>query len=392
MKIAIICSNYLNMRKDTASGTGIFNYSFINELSKRMDGEALTVTAFASGASELPVPVESIDSQPSLNDDGLVASGKFVLYEQALIAKAFTMQDRFDLYHVNIGDGDIALPFSPFVKKPIIITIHHILDTDYMRKFFSFYKDRMNVFFVSASNAQRRLLPDLNYISTIYHGVDTTTFDFSESGGESLMWAGRAIPEKGVDIVVDIARSVRRGAKLFGIPRKQHEVWLREKVLNKLNQGDGSMEISFEIGNDRFQLIRHYQSSKAFLLPILYEESFGLVLIEAMSCGTPVIAFARGSIPEVIEDGKTGFIVNSSDADIRGDWIIKKTGIEGLREAVERVYAMSLADYTEMRRACRKRVTRYFTIERMVDEYLQTYKKVTNRNGAPALRGGSRRA
>lgn len=372
MNIAIVCSNFLDMKKETASGTGIFNFSFISELANRTN-ESLSVTAFASGASQLPIKTESIDHAPSSADADLAASGKFVLYEQALIAKAFTMQEQFDLYHINIGDGDIALPFTPFVDKPVIITLHHILPTDYMRKFFSFYKTARNVRFVSASNAQRKLLPDLNYAATIYHGVDPALFSFDADGGESLMWAGRVIPEKGADIVVDIAQQIGCAAKLFGIPRKQHQQWFKTDVLEKINKSGGT--ITFEAGLDRYQLVNHYQSSKAFVLPIAYEESFGLVLIEAMSCGTPVIAFARGSIPEIIEDGKTGFIVNAADDDIRGDWIVKKTGRAGLREAVERIYAMMPTEYAAMRAACRDRVMHHFTIDRMTEEYLRVYKE-----------------
>ena len=369
MRIAIVCSNYFNIRKDTANGTAIFNYSFITSLVAHAQREDLSITAFASGASELPVKVESIGFSPSSADENLAVSGKHVLYEQTLLSKAFSMQDQFDLYHVNIGDGDIALPFAPFVKRPIVITLHHILDTDYMRKYFSLYNRSSNVFFISASNAQRKLLPNLNYLSTIYHGVEPKVFSFNGSGGESILWAGRAIPEKGIHHVVEVAKKTNRNANLFGIPRKEHQAWLQRTVLDKLGQN------TFQTGLHRHQLIEHFQTSKVFLLPVSYEESFGFVLIEAMSCGTPVIAFARGSIPEVIRDGETGFIVNSSDDDIRGDWIIKKTGVEGLCEAVEKIYSMSKDVYGEMRLACRNHVMQHFTIERMVSEYIQAYKK-----------------
>ena len=381
MRIAIVCSNYFNIKKDTANGTAIFNYSFITNLAERAQSEDLSITAFASGASELPIKTESIDLNPSSVDESLAVSGKHVLYEQTLLSKAFSMQDQFDLYHVNIGDGDIALPFSPFVKRPIVITIHHILDTDYMRKFFSLYKKSSNVFFISASNAQRKLLPNLNYLSTIYHGVDPKVFSFNGSGGGNIMWAGRAIPEKGIHHVVEVAQKTNRNADLFGIPRKEHQAWLQKTVLDKLGQS------TFQTGLHRHQLIEHFQTSKAFLLPVSYEESFGFVLIEAMSCGTPVIAFARGSIPEVIKDGVTGFIVNSSDDDIRGDWIIKKTGVEGLCEAVEKIYSMSKDEYVEMRLACRNHVMQHFTIERMVSEYIQAYKKaITSSERVPSYR------
>lgn len=380
MKIAIVCSNYFNIKKETANGTAIFDYSFITELVKHAEKENLTITAFASGNSKLPVKTISIDENPSSANEALIASGKNVLYELTLLSKAFSMQDQIDLYHINIGDGDIALPFSPFVKKPILITIHHVLDTDYIRRYFALWKNTPNVFFISASDAQRKLLPDLNYLSTIYHGIDTNVFQFNSTGGENIMWAGRAIPEKGTGIVVEVAQRVKHEAKLFGIPRREHQEWLQKTVLDKINAVDSSVKISFKTGLDRFQLVGQFQTSKVFLFPVSYEESFGLVLIEAMSCGTPVIAYAKGSIPEIIKDGEAGFIVNSSDSDIRGSWIIKKTGIAGLEEAVERIYSMPEKDYLTMRKACREHVEKYFTIERMVEEYIKVYEKIISKD------------
>src|SRR3989338_2604367 len=96
MRIAIICSNYFNIRKDTANGTAIFCYSFLEELARRANDDAVSVTAFASGASRVPVKLESIDEAPLCSSTKLIASGKHILYEQALISKAFSMQDQFD--------------------------------------------------------------------------------------------------------------------------------------------------------------------------------------------------------------------------------------------------------------------------------------------------------
>ena len=116
--------------------------------------------------------------------------------------------------------------------------------------------------------------------------------------------------------------------------------------------------------------------AKCLLFPIKWEEPFGMVLIEAMACGTPVVAYARGSVPEIIKDGETGFIVNSSDSDIRGDWIVKKTGIAGLCEAVEKIYSMSKVEYQKMRHACRTHVEANFTVEKMADNYEKVYQKI----------------
>jgi len=102
-------------------------------------------------------------------------------------------------------------------------------------------------------------------------------------------------------------------------------------------------------------------------------------MIEAMACGTPVVAYARGSVPEVIKDGETGFIVNSSEEDKRGDWIVKKTGIEGLCEAVEKIYAMPKNQYIEMRKNCRKHVENNFTVEKMVNNYEKVYREIIDK-------------
>jgi glycosyltransferase involved in cell wall biosynthesis len=98
-----------------------------------------------------------------------------------------------------------------------------------------------------------------------------------------------------------------------------------------------------------------------------------------MCTGTPIVAYARGAVPEIIQDGKTGFIVNPSADDIRGNWIVKKTGIEGLCEAVQRIYSMPKAEYLQMRKNCRAHIEKNFTLERMTNEYEKVYKKILKR-------------
>ncbi|MFA6526628.1 MAG: glycosyltransferase [Candidatus Buchananbacteria bacterium] len=377
MKIAIICTNLFNIDDKNKTGSGIFNHILINSLAK-LKGDDCDITVFASGESaSLPAKVESIDCRPTSDDQKIIKSGKHIMFELALISKAFAEQDEFDAYHVNIGDGDLTLPFAAFVKKPILITLHNILNEDFTRKYFSLFKDKKNVFFVSASDYQRKILPDINYLETIYHGIDTDKFSFNPEGGGNIMWAGRFISGKGPDIAINVAQRLEREIKLFGIIKSGYEDWFEQNVRRAAEDGAGKPAIKLHIDYERSRLIEYFQTSKLLLLPSAFEEAFGLVFAEAMSCGTPVVTFARGSAPEVIEDGVTGFLVNPSNDDIRGNWIIKKTGFDGLCEAAERIYSLSPEEYKTMRLASRKRAEKYFSADKMAEKYLAAYKKIT---------------
>ena len=376
MKIAIVCSNLMNLSEETKKGTEIFSYSLINNLIKYGQKKGMEYTAFTSGASKLPMRIESVDHLPSSADKEIIDNGKHIIFELALISKAFCMQDEFDLYHINIGDGDIVLPFTPFVKKPILITLHHIYDTEYTRKYFSLFKENRNVYFVSVSNAQRKILPKLNYAATIHHGVDLEEYAFHPTGGNRIVWAGRAIPEKGPEIVIEVADKTKQKAMLFGIMKEGFPHWVKEQLLNKILPLKKDSKVMMEFDHERLSLIPYFQKSRLFLFPIQVEESFGLVLIESMACGTPVVAYARGSIPEIIEDGVNGYLVNPSDDDFRGDWVIKQSGIAGLREAVDKIFSMSRKQYEEMRKACRNRVEKRFSVQRMIADYENLYEKI----------------
>lgn len=373
MKIAIICSNFTSLTKLAKKGTEIFDYILINNLVKT--DKNLAITAFASGDSDLPVKIESIDYHSSTSDKSIIQKDKHIIFELALLSKAFLMQDNFDLYHINIGDGDIALPFAPFIKKPILITLHYTQDTEYINKYFSLFKKLNNVSFISISNAQRKFFPDLNYSGTIYHGIETERFKFNPYGGETIMWAGRGVPDKGLETILEVLKKTKKKTKLFPLKKKEYIEWLNKEIIN-FRHSISPEDIFIEFDKDRFELVNHYQSSKIFLFPIQWEEPFGLVLIESMACGTPVVAYARGSVPEIIKDGETGFIINSSETDIRGNWIIKKTGIEGLCEAIERIYSMPEKEYQKMRQNCRVLIEKSFSTKQMVDGYSRVYRKI----------------
>lgn len=364
------------MDEKNKTGSGIFNYILLNEFAN-LKNKDLKLTVFASGESSLPFKIESIDRLPFSADPKIVKNNKHIMFELALISRAIAKHDQFDLYHVNIGDGDLVMPFATFIEKPILITLHNIINEDFTRKYFSLFKNRKNVYFISASNYQRKILPKINYAETIYHGIDTGQFAHNPKGGENIMWAGRLIPGKGSDIVIKLAKKLKYETKLFGVIKDGYEDWYRQYVKAEMEKDKNRFPISLYLNYDRNRLIKHFQTSKLFLLPTLLEEAFGFVYAEAMSCGTPVVTFARGSAPELIKDGKTGFLVNPSDNDIRGNWIVKKTGFSGLCEAVKKIYSLPAKEYEKMRQACRDHAIANFSAEKMAENYCAVYKKLS---------------
>lgn len=231
-----------------------------------------------------------------------------------------------------------------------------------------------NCSFVSISNAQRNNL-SIRFAGTVYNGILTREFLYNEYGGEYLLIAGRITPEKGTAQAIQAATAM--GKKLFvvGEPIVDTEK-TRSYWYDMVRPSIDGKKIGYIGFIEKNNLRTLYQKAKALLVPIEWEEPFGLTMIESMACGTPIIAYGRGSVPEVIRDGTTGFIVNASDTDIRGDWIVKKTGLEGIKEAIEKIYAMSVDQYQSMRLACRARVEKLFTVERMVENYEKVYEKI----------------
>jgi|SRR3989344_2329879 len=374
IRLAIVNSNFVSINRNTTKGTEIFDYIFIRQLAKQAKKHDLHITAFASGDSQLPVKIESVNYRSSTTDRE-IGIQHHKTFELALVSKALSMQDDFDIYHVNIGNGDIVLPFAPFIKKPILVTMHgSFLEEKYNKKYLSLFKNLKNIYFVSISDTQRNPLPNLNYIDTIYHGVDIKRlWKFNEIGGDRIVWAGRAIREKGINELIRVIKKVKKPSHIFPLVKKE-----TPRLIKRIIEGTykPTSLISVHKSLYRYYLGKEFQLSKLFLFPVQWEEPFGLVLIESMASGTPIVAFARGSVPEIIEDGITGFLVNPSIEETRGKFITHKIGIDGLCEAIERIYAMPESVYRTMRQHCRARVEKYFTAQHMVKKYIETYKKI----------------
>jgi glycosyltransferase involved in cell wall biosynthesis len=233
------------------------------------------------------------------------------------------------------------------ISTPSITTLHGRLD---IQDLVPLYKEFVDIPVVSISNAQRDPLPWLNWQGTVYHGLPQNLYTYKEEPGKYFAFLGRICPEKRVDIAIEIAKRVgielKIAAKVNNVDKEYFNATIKPFLHLPLVEylGEiGEMEKNDFLGN-----------AYAILFPIDWPEPFGLVIIEAMACGTPTIAYRRGSVPEIIEQGVTGFIVQDVDEAVR---------------AAEKISMLS-------RKHCREVFEERFTATRMANDYLKIYQQL----------------
>jgi glycosyltransferase involved in cell wall biosynthesis len=251
-----------------------------------------------------------------------------------------------DIIHNHMGWR--MLPFSPVFEVPFITTLHGPLDIGYQQFVYGKFSDSS---FVSISDSQRKPFDQLNYAATVYNGIDTTLFPFSEKTNGYFAFLGRMSPEKGPVQAIKLAK--KAGVKLVMAAKVDtvDELFFNKEVKPLI---DGK-QITFlgEIGHaGKVKLLKN---AVALLAPIQWREPFGLFFVEAMACGTPVIAYERGSTKEIIDSGKTGFVVKTEKQFLAA---IKQIG---------RI----------KRRDCRVRVENNFSSAIMAKNYFRVYEKLT---------------
>lgn len=256
----------------------------------------------------------------------------------------------FDVVHSHLHIH--ALLFSRLIPCPLVSSLHGAAWVEAAHPTFREYKDQP---FVSLSDAERTLMPELNYVATVYNGVDLGKFELQREKGDYLLFAGRLSPEKGAAEAVEIARLAGRPLRLAGMVEGQHQGYFDARVKPHLGpHPSGDVEYLGLLSQE--DLATQYRDAAAVLFPISWCEPCSMVGIEAQACGTPIIGTRFGYLPELIREGTTGFLVDT------------------VEEAAARVERLGELDPA----ACRRNVEERFSPESMAAGYEAVYRKVAS--------------
>jgi len=295
------------------------------------------VTLYATADSQTSGTLHAVCPRGYEEDRSLIPK----VWECLHISELFEHADAYDIIHNHFDF--LPLTYTGLTTTPVVTTIHGFSSPGILPVY---KKYNGKAFYVAISDADRS--PDLDYIKTIHHGIDIEQFDFQPAPDEYLLFFGRIHKDKGTREALDIARACSKKLILAGII--QDQAYYNQYVASHIDN-DKVVYLGSAGPAERNRLLG---KACALLHPIQFDEPFGLSVIESMACGTPVIAFNRGSMPELIENGKSGFLVDNVD------------------EAVETVARIEEID----RAFCRRRVERHFTIDRMIDAYVNVYETI----------------
>ncbi|MDQ3855269.1 MAG: glycosyltransferase family 4 protein [Chloroflexota bacterium] len=313
-------------------------------LAEGLVGRGHEVTLFATADSETRARLVSVAPRALEEDRSLPSRA----YETLHIANAFEHARELDVLHNHTGVYATAL--SRLVSTRVVTTLHGSAAESDSRLIYTRYREQP---YVSITDAERQLAPELNYVATVYNGIQVADTPPSVQPEDYLLVVGRLSPDKGIHLAVEVAQLIGRRLVIAGIVPDSNREYFETQVRPHL---DGE-RISFFgpcTTEQRTELMSH---AYAFLHLITYHEAFGLTMVEAMAAGAPVIAFPKGSVPELVRDGETGFIVDT---------------VQAAAEALDRVPSLDRVRSWEWTR-------QRFSAEQMVDGYEQVYARVLAR-------------
>jgi glycosyltransferase involved in cell wall biosynthesis len=351
MRIAQIAPIVERLPPKKYGGTERVIYHLTEELVKK----GHEVTLFATGDTQTSARLVSViprSLREMPNEKDIYGFNVHSLLNMGL---AYSMQDQFDVIHDH--NAHMGLPTANIAQTPVVMTWHGPYDSDMTRYFSLLRKPHL----VSISNSQARLAPTLDFMGTVYNGLPMEHYPFGAKSKGYLLFVGRIDPEKGVHHVMDAA--IKLNKKLIIAAKLDDSVshlkrYYEEEVEPRLKEHPKLLNWIGEVDEtERNELMA---GALCLLHAVTWPEPFGLTLIEAMACGAPVVAFALGSIPELVQDGVTGYVVQDVD------------------EMVQAVRKLGRID----RAACRAHALKNFSARRMADGYEEVYRRAVGMNSA----------
>lgn len=349
MKIALIATLDSLVAKNSVGGTEIWTYNYYKQLTSR----GHDVTLFASSDSQIDGKLVSVCKSSDLVEEttGKISLGRLAYFSNKQMAAVIDRQDEFDLIHLSVYSLSFYLGVVDLIRKPLVVTVHGM----------SMPKDEAAIV-LSQSIEANFVLPSEEFLrkwvtptkyKIINHGINLEDFPFDPTGGENYFWMGRITPDKGIIDAIEFAK--RTNSKLIIAGPKRDPEFFQQQVEPKLNT---NINYIGELGAE--EKVKYYQQAKAFLMPTKCEEAFGLVAVESLACGTPVIAYRKGALPDLITNGVDGFLVEPDS-------------VVGLINAAEKISSID-------RQKCRDKVEKKYSIDLMVDNYIEHYQSIIDKN------------